>query len=75
MLPGDILLCKAFSMAKPFQVAGAEKKAAEKAAEKAEKTTEKAKRKRLIVNPEFVESLDQGDGSQQYDGEEEQYDD
>ncbi len=25
------------------------------------------KRKRLIVNPEFVQSLDQGDGSRQFD--------
>jgi hypothetical protein len=33
------------------------------------------KRKRLLVNPEFVQSLDQGDGSQQFDtleGEEEE---
>jgi len=32
------------------------------------KSEEKAhKRERLIINPEFVESLDQGDGSQQFD--------
>ena len=32
------------------------------------KGEEKArKRERLIINPEFVESLDQGDGSEQFD--------
>jgi len=36
--------------------------------EKIEKKEEKkSKRERLIINPEFVESLDQGDGSVQYD--------
>jgi len=36
--------------------------------EKLEKKEEKkSKRERLIINPEFVESLDQGDGSVQYD--------
>ena len=36
--------------------------------EKIEKKEEKkTKRERLIINPEFVESLDQGDGSVQYD--------
>ena len=35
---------------------------------KGEAKTEKAhKRERLIINPEFVESLDQGDGAQQFD--------
>ena len=40
-----------------------------------EEHEKKTKRKRLIVNPEFVESMDQGDGSQQFDtleGEEEE---
>merc|ERR1712013_552138 len=32
-----------------------------------EKEEKKPKRERLIINPEFVESLDQGDGSVQYD--------
>ena len=36
--------------------------------DKGETKTEKAhKRERLIINPEFVESLDQGDGAQQFD--------
>ena len=37
--------------------------------EKEEKKEEKVQRKRerLIVNPEFVEGLDTGDGSEQYD--------
>jgi len=35
---------------------------------KGETKTEKShKRERLIINPEFVESLDQGDGAQQFD--------
>ena len=34
------------------------------------KNEEKArKRERLIINPEFVESLDQGDGSEEFDSE------
>ena len=32
-----------------------------------EKEEKKPKRERLIINPEFVESMDQGDGSVQYD--------
>jgi len=32
-----------------------------------EKEKKKPKRERLIINPEFVESMDQGDGSVQYD--------
>ena len=32
-----------------------------------EKGEKKPKRERLIINPEFVESMDQGDGSVQYD--------
>jgi len=34
---------------------------------KDDKEEKKPKRERLIINPEFVESLDQGDGSVQYD--------
>merc|ERR1712050_4367 len=34
---------------------------------KVEKEEKKPKRERLIINPEFVESMDQGDGSVQYD--------
>jgi hypothetical protein len=41
---------------------GSEKKKGEDGQAVAEK-----KRKRLIVNPEFVQSLDQGDGSRQFD--------
>ena len=39
------------------------------------KQEKKTKRKRLIVNPEFVEGMDKGDGSHQFDtleGEEEE---
>jgi hypothetical protein len=39
----------------------------EKHEDKEEKKEKKHKRERLIINPEFVESLDQGDGSVQYD--------
>ena len=45
-----------------------QKKESEKREEKEQKSGEKvAKKDRLIIVPEFVESLDQGDGSQQYD--------
>ena len=46
-----------------------ERKQAEKKGKNAEKVVETKKRKkdRLIVNPEFVEGLDTGDGSVQYD--------
>lgn len=30
-------------------------------------TSKERKRERLIINPEFVESLDQGDGAEQFD--------
>jgi len=35
--------------------------------DKEDKTKEKKKKERLIINPEFVESMDTGDGSLQYD--------
>ena len=34
---------------------------------KMEERVEKKKRERLIINPEFVESLDKGDGAEQFD--------
>ena len=43
-----------------------ERKPAEKKGKK-EVETQKRKKDRLIVNPEFVEGLDTGDGSVQYD--------
>ena len=36
-------------------------------AKKPVKEEKKEKKKRLIINPEFVQSMDQGDGSTQYD--------
>ena len=46
-----------------------ERKQAEKKGNNVEKEVETKKRKkeRLIVNPEFVEGMDTGDGSVQYD--------
>ena len=34
---------------------------------KVEDRVEKKKRERLIINPEFVESMDQGDGAEEFD--------
>ena len=34
---------------------------------KVEEKFEKKKRERLIINPEFVESMDQGDGAEEFD--------
>ena len=34
---------------------------------KVEERVEKKKRERLIINPEFVESMDQGDGAEEFD--------
>jgi hypothetical protein len=44
-----------------------EKQTAEKKETEVKEERKEKKRERLIVNPEFVEGLDTGDGSEQYD--------
>lgn len=44
-----------------------DKKTNERLRGEIEKTQKKPKRERLIINPEFVESMDLGDGAEQFD--------